>query len=58
MRAREAKPRQVREIENCITLFPCQTILRTDRMLPVPFLGAVLPEPGCQSPRSFVKHPG
>ena len=58
MRAREAKPRQVREIENCNTLFSWQTTRRTDRMLPVPFLGAVLPEPGCQTPRSFVKHPG
>ena len=58
MRAREAKPRQVREMEAGYTLFPGQNALRTGRMPLDPFLGAVLPQPGREAPRSSVKHSG
>jgi len=58
MRARKAKPRQVREIEKCSTLFPWQNAFRTDTRLLVPFPGAVLPQPGYETPRSLMKYPG
>mgnify|MGYP001374723577 CR=1 FL=1 len=58
MRAREAKPRQVRGAEKMNTLFSCQEAFRTDRQLWIPFPGGVLPEPGYETPRSLMKYPG
>ncbi len=58
MRARKAKPRPVPESERCNTLFMWKNTFRTDGVLLGPFPGAVLPEPGYETPRSLMKHPG
>ena len=52
MRVRKAKPRQVREIENCITLFIWKNTFRTDGILLGPFPGAVSPTSPVERSRS------
>ncbi len=58
MRARKAKPRLTKTREQGHNVSVPQTAILADKIFVRPSMGAVLPQPGHQTPRSVATCPG